>query len=331
MQKEHYIYYELIAKLHAGEASKDEEAQVISWRKAKHENELEYQRLTKIWEGTSQKEVTVDVDAAWDNVSKQIHEQGKSIPKVRMLKNWWWAAAACLVLLFGLFKYQNRQTNAVVQFVEVLDKEQKVTLPDGSEVTLTPFSKLSYNKGFGDENRNIKLEGKGFFEVTKNKSLPFIIDAGAAYVQVIGTSFWLNGSDSALIKLEVETGRVWFYDKSQHKQEPEIRRELVANEWATFDPKSRAFKRVEKRPTTLKNKGVLNFENSSLKDVFNELETRFEKRINVSNKELLTCSWTARFEEAELEDVLEAISLNFDLQVDYSEIEIIVSGKGCIP
>lgn len=70
-----------------------------------------------------------------------------------------------------------------------------ITLPDGTKVWLNAGSKLSYNKDFGGDMREVELSGEAFFEVkpvtipqTKQR-VPFIIHTQYIDVRVLGTAF----------------------------------------------------------------------------------------------------------------------------------------------
>jgi len=71
----------------------------------------------------------------------------------------------------------------------------KINLPDGSKVWLNAGSKLTYNKDFGGNMREVELSGEAFFEVmsvtipqTKQR-VPFIIHTQYIDVRVLGTAF----------------------------------------------------------------------------------------------------------------------------------------------
>jgi len=70
-----------------------------------------------------------------------------------------------------------------------------ITLPDGSKVWLNAGSKLTYNKDFGGEMREVDLSGEAFFEVVPSISsktsqkIPFIIHTRHIDVRVLGTAF----------------------------------------------------------------------------------------------------------------------------------------------
>jgi ferric-dicitrate binding protein FerR (iron transport regulator) len=78
----------------------------------------------------------------------------------------------------------------------------KITLPDGSKVWLNAGSKLTYNKDFGNNTREIELTGEAFFDVvslpltpsggggkSKTEKMPFIIHTPQIDVHVVGTAF----------------------------------------------------------------------------------------------------------------------------------------------
>lgn len=69
----------------------------------------------------------------------------------------------------------------------------QVKLSDGSIVWLNSASSLEYHSSFaGSKERVVKLTGEAFFEVAKDKSRPFIVQAGDQQVQVLGTQFNVN-------------------------------------------------------------------------------------------------------------------------------------------
>lgn len=82
-----------------------------------------------------------------------------------------------------------------------------VRLPDGSTVHLRQGSRLKYRNNYGDRSRTVILEGSAFFEVLHRGNKPFLINAGAAEVAVLGTSFLVEESRE-IVRVVVESGRV---------------------------------------------------------------------------------------------------------------------------
>ena len=69
-------------------------------------------------------------------------------------------------------------------------------LPDGTTVYLNTNSKIIFPKRFEKNKREITLKGEAFFEVTKDKNRPFIINVNEAQVEVLGTSFNILSNSS---------------------------------------------------------------------------------------------------------------------------------------
>ena len=115
------------------------------------------------------------------------------------------AAAAAVVLCVLLFRDNDQQIQLMASA-----KVQEFVLPDGSEVTLTPGSRLTYNE---KSPRNTHLEGKAFFEVARDEAVPFEITADGAFVRVLGTKFMVDAG-SSLKEVYVTEGKVLFAKSS---------------------------------------------------------------------------------------------------------------------
>ncbi len=65
----------------------------------------------------------------------------------------------------------------------------QITLADGSRVWLNAGSSMTFPVSFPGNERRVILSGEGYFEITKNKNKPFLVDAGNGVVRVLGTEF----------------------------------------------------------------------------------------------------------------------------------------------
>jgi ferric-dicitrate binding protein FerR (iron transport regulator) len=68
-------------------------------------------------------------------------------------------------------------------------KMKRLMLPDSTVVCLNAGTRFSYAAGFGQTNREITLEGEGYFSVRHNESLPFVVKAGGYRIRDVGTIF----------------------------------------------------------------------------------------------------------------------------------------------
>jgi ferric-dicitrate binding protein FerR (iron transport regulator) len=64
-----------------------------------------------------------------------------------------------------------------------------ITLPDGTSVWLNSQSSLTFPVTFKGSERKVSLTGEAYFEVAKNKHMPFIVHTGNADIKVLGTHF----------------------------------------------------------------------------------------------------------------------------------------------
>lgn len=65
----------------------------------------------------------------------------------------------------------------------------QVVLPDGTNVWLNAASTLKFPNRFEGSERHVELTGEAYFEVFKNKNVPFTVNAGNVNIKVLGTHF----------------------------------------------------------------------------------------------------------------------------------------------
>ena len=115
------------------------------------------------------------------------------------------AAAAAVILCVFLFRGNDQQIHLMAN-----TELQEYFLPDGSEVTLAPGSRLTYKE---KSPRKTQLEGKAFFEVARDESVPFEITADGVFVRVLGTKFMVDAK-SSIKEVYVTEGKVLFAKSS---------------------------------------------------------------------------------------------------------------------
>jgi ferric-dicitrate binding protein FerR (iron transport regulator) len=84
-----------------------------------------------------------------------------------------------------------------------------LTLPDGTKVWLNAASSISYPSVFGGKQRNVSVSGEVYFEVAKNEQQPFVVRQGNIDIEVLGTSFDVNGyGDEGGVRTTLLEGKV---------------------------------------------------------------------------------------------------------------------------
>jgi transmembrane sensor len=113
----------------------------------------------------------------------------------------------------GSLVYQAKTGKASEIFYNTLTTQKgnqyHLTLPDGTKVWLNAASSITYPTVFAGKDRRVAISGEAYFEVTKNQQQPFIVQQGDMSVQVLGTSFDVNGyGDEAALKTTLVEGKV---------------------------------------------------------------------------------------------------------------------------
>jgi len=89
----------------------------------------------------------------------------------------------------------------------------RVVLPDGTNVWLNAASSLRFPTSFTGSQRNVEITGEAYFEVTKNKAMPFIVSARGMKVEVLGTHFnVMTYADESAMKTTLLEGLVKVYN-----------------------------------------------------------------------------------------------------------------------
>ncbi|WP_233603927.1 FecR family protein [Pedobacter sp. KBW01] len=83
-------------------------------------------------------------------------------------------------------------------------------LPDQSKVWLNAASSLTYSASLNERGkRRVRLEGEGYFEITKDKAHPFVVESKGQEVEVLGTHFNVNAyNDGSAIATTLLEGSV---------------------------------------------------------------------------------------------------------------------------
>jgi ferric-dicitrate binding protein FerR (iron transport regulator) len=121
------------------------------------------------------------------------------------------ASIAFLILLVtGAFFVTNilKQKSVSIAWNEkrtVMGEKIIVTMIDGTKITLNADSKLKYPVHFGEESREVYLEGEAYFEVTHDANKPFIVHTGDVSTTDLGTKFNVcafPNEESIIVSLE---------------------------------------------------------------------------------------------------------------------------------
>lgn len=112
----------------------------------------------------------------------------------------------------SLNPFKDKQPEAV-QFSTAGKQVKKLTLPDSSVVFMNANSTLHLAPGFGKTNRQMTLSGEAYFEVRKDPTRAFVVQADRLSVSVLGTSFNVQAYEGMdQVRVAVATGKVAISD-----------------------------------------------------------------------------------------------------------------------
>lgn len=230
-------------------------------------------------------------------------------------------SAAAVILLGGLLVFSRFETPenisfekvnyASVTFFETQNENKKITLSDGSEVTLLPHSSLQLSKEFGKTYREVSFKGKANFSIAKDKTKPFRIDADGFTVQVLGTKFFL---DQTAGKQEVQL----FEGKVKISHNDKITYLLPSEHWKMQVEESSSQKYL-----AVTDQKHFSFDDEDFGQIIAELESVYNVKIAYP-KSFASKKIKGTF-KGNLEDVLSAVSYPFNLSLEKkSKQEIIL-------
>ncbi|MDP4273999.1 MAG: FecR family protein, partial [Bacteroidota bacterium] len=203
--------YSLIIKCITENSNAQSKQKLELWLNESEENRIIFDQIKDIWQAAalSQNKEQFDPDKAWERVRNRIHALNaiQSKPKaenrwaVQLLK-----IAAVFITAFFIGKYsgifQNKKAsegldeisnwNKKGNFIEVRapkGSKAEIVLFDGTRVNLNANSSLKYSKQYNINNREVYLEGEAYFQVAKNKKIPFIVKTSDINVRAVGTAF----------------------------------------------------------------------------------------------------------------------------------------------
>lgn len=185
-----------------------------------------------------------------------------------------------------------------------------VILPDGSKVWMNADTKLSYPIDFGVRSRDIIIDGEAYFEVAKNKDLPFIVTSGPLKTRAIGTAFAISAYPgdseyrSSLVEGKVEVS----YKSPDNKNISEILTPGMQLQYDVNDGKAVVQSFQTEQELAWKDY-LLVFRFTPFNEVMTKLERWYDVEIEYDNNSFKNETLTVRFEKYEsLEKVLKVVS-----------------------
>lgn len=337
--KEEDMYIDELIIGYLNDSLKDNELiELKKWIDSSDKNKEYFLQQQEIWFSAVSRESTskYDKEKAFAVFKERISNYRKEKKQESTRKNFHlpvllrYAAVIAIIFMVGIVSYWRGGTDVKDAFVDMLieaplGSKTKLYLPDSTLVWLNAGSQITYSQGFGVSNRNVILEGEGYFEVKRNEKIPFFVITPDLQLQVLGTKFNLRDypEDNEVIVSLLE-GKVQVCNLQKSEKEAI----LAPDERAVLNKKNG---RMIVEPIMASNasqwtEGYLFFDEELLLDIAKELERSYNVRIHIANDSLNDFRFYGNFvrREQTIQEVLDALAFTNKIryQIEGKEITI---------
>lgn len=182
-------------------------------------------------------------------------------------------------LVYKVSNVESKGTTVAYNTIETAKGNQyQILLPDGTKVWLNAASSLKYPEIFRGSERKVMLTGEAYFEVAKNKNMPFKVESNHQNVEVLGTHFNINSyMDDQTIKTTLIEGSIKVSNANYAKtlkpgEQSVINNFGLGNILITNN--------IETEDEVAWKNGLFRFNNAGLKSILGQLERWYDIKID---------------------------------------------------
>lgn len=200
-------------------------------------------------------------------------------------------------------------------------KRSTLTFADGTKVWVNAGTRVIYPSNFGDDRREIYVDGEIYLDVVKNPDKPFIVKTKDLSIKVLGTSFNVNAyEDNTNTSVVLVNGSVEVDAKTKIVK-------LQPNQKFTQTDKNLSIENVDVEYYTLWKSGAYKFKQEKLSSVLEALSNYYGVKINCrDNSGNHICSGRLNLKD-NVEYILNGFNKMLDIQWTYKNGEYIITNK----
>lgn len=318
-------FTELLAKKLSGEITPEESAEFGSLLAGNEAYSREYETIKTYWQQDEQpydNAVSVFEKIKLQTDIHQREAQHNSIRPVKRSFAWIGAAAAViLILIISVFVYKGSPSHSRSPALQTALKElqtpsritSRITLSDGTHVTLNAESDIKYPASFKGSNREVYLSGEAYFDVKHDAQHPFIVHTPKFNIRVLGTAFnvkcYANDktNEATLLRGSI---RVTMADKNKTAILMKPADKMVVQGSQYYITKQTFYDQAGSdvvETAWLNNK--LTFKNEPFDQLANALARHFGASIKFQNNNLKNFTFTGDFERENLNQILLSLQI----------------------
>ncbi|WP_158275342.1 FecR family protein [Pedobacter sp. HMWF019] len=211
----------------------------------------------------------------------------------------------------------------------------KISLPDGTMIWLNAASTLAYPISFnGRGERRVKLSGEAYFEVSKDRSKPFLVESNGQVVQVLGTHFdvrcYADDSEARTALLE---GSVSLTTSPVGPSSLNMMGMSALQNHVLLRPGEMAMnsiggikvKQVDLASVVAWKDGAFSFRNESMENIMKQISRWYDVEVVFENKNIANLSFGGSISKYEnLSNVLHMLELTGDVKFKLEGRKVII-------
>ncbi len=335
-------FHQLLKKYVDGKCSDEEKHLIDHWYQLLDDNALM---------PISEQQINNIEEKLWNKINNNISLKNKNAHnKIYsiLLKA---SIAAVVFVLVGLgvnylqpaktIKENFKETAAIKDLQQIKNETisiKKITLEDGSMVSLQPGATIAFPKKFATDKREVFLEGVAFFKVSKNTEKPFYVYDDDIITQVLGTSFYIKKVNNQ-IEVDVVTGRVAVFENNKEKNQNKPNGVVITpNQKVTYTTNHQFITSLVENPVPVPVENKENIKTVAIKflyddalvsHVLSDLEQQYKIEFIVENEKINHCYFTGDINEQTLYNKLDLVCQAVQAHYEIRGTSIVIDGKGC--
>ena len=356
---------EIIVRVLNGEATPSDKQTLIAWLNERRENRENFNRLESVWNAINiiDKSRDFDYEKAFLKFRHEVDLKLRALRKARLVRitdNIIRVAAVAVIIVgigYLILSGPGEPVAPVTAKCEVISprgSKTQVILPDNSVVWLNSESRLEYSNGYGIADREVFLEGEGYFEVKTNPEQVFVVNTSGLRIKALGTTFNVksypadNTVETTLIEGKVDlenitsgkpatiatlepNQKVTYFKMtdevaSQEREDGIIREEAAPAKIKDISPLL-SNEEVDVSLVTSWTNNMIFFDHETFQNLAVRLERRFGVNIYFMDDDIKNLKFTGKFSDIIIEQVLAALQFASPFYYRLYDKDIYISEK----
>lgn len=206
-------------------------------------------------------------------------------------------------------------------------KTIRLVLSDGTSVHLNASTVFRFPVNFIEgQDRKVYLNGEAYFEVARDTSHPFVVDANDMDVRVLGTHFNVSAYDGSLTHAVLLEGSVAVQMRDSEGQ-PVSEQVIVPGQKASFVSGNIEVKEVNVDDYVGWRNDILIFNDEPFADIIQKIERKYNVDIKNNYRDLAPVRFNGKFKDETVIDLLETFKESAGFDYHISENKVIIKKK----